>query len=205
MPETLCVIILFRMKGIFFIVYILLFICFTSHGQSNENLIAGGYKYAYELKLNSPSIENKFLIEKRTRSEKSLNGVFNFKVSTKDSSISVSDINKSIWAVYDGNSFYINTVNYTGNLWFAKGYVIGRYIYFNANPPLDEKFRQKMGYDKQSYVPLIGILGGAVGGIIVGTVKSIQNSSEQISILLDIQTDKAICLSKDRLYQMIQE
>lgn len=191
------------MKRIFLTVNLVLFIFLIAKGQKHENLKVGGYKYAYELKLNSPSLENKFIIEERAKSEIILSGGNNFKISTKDNSISVIDINKNVWGVFDGNSFYINTINYTGNMYFAKGEVIGKYLYFNGTPPFSEKFKKEIGYDKDSYVPLFGVLGGAIGGAIAGSIEASKNSSNQISILLDIQTDKATCLSKDKLYQMI--
>lgn len=39
-------------------------VSFTSFAQQNGNVKIGGYKYPYEFKLNSPSIEYQFIIEK---------------------------------------------------------------------------------------------------------------------------------------------
>ena len=193
------------MKKIFFTVNLILCLLVKTNGQNIENLKVGGYKYAYELKLNSPSIEYKFIIEKRTNSEIIFSGGNNYKISTEDNSISVKDINKNIWGVFDGNSFYINTLNCTGTMWFAKGEVIGKFIYFNNTPLISEKFKKEIGYGHDSYVPLFATFGGAIGGGIAGSIEASQNLSKQISVLLDIQTGKVIYLSKGLLYQMITQ
>ena len=187
------------MKKVFLIVYLVTCIFIETIGQDTENLKIGGYKYAYELKLNSPSVEYEFIIEERTKSDVMLSGGSLNKIYIKDNSMPVIDINKNIWGVFDGKSFYINTINYTGNPFFAKGEVIGKYIYFKATPPFDEKFKKEIGFNKDSYVPLFGLPCGAIGVVIQAS----QNYENQIAILLDIQTDKAICLSKGMLYEMI--
>ncbi len=193
------------MKRIFFTIVNIICIYLFSIGQNQENLKIGGYRYAYELKLNSPSIEYKFIIEERTKSEIVLSGGNNYKISTQNNDMSVVDINKNVWGVYDGKSFYINTINYTGNLYFAKGEVIGKYVYFIGAPPFNEKLKKELGYDKDSFVPIFGIIGGVAGAVIASSIETSQNLSNPVSFLLDIQTDKAICISKDLLYQKIAQ
>lgn len=193
------------MKKYFLLLILVSSIIKYTIAQNNDKLKAGGYKYAFEYKNNSPSIDCQFIIEARTLSDIIENGGNDYRISSVNDLISLNEIKKELWGVFDGDSLYINAYPYTGYDWYAKVLVVGKYLYFKGIPPLDKKIQKKIGYKHDSYVFVFGVLGGVVGGVVAGMVEETQNSIKRIPFLLNVESGKAIYLTKDRLYQLITD
>ncbi|HAF28152.1 MAG TPA: hypothetical protein DCG75_03800 [Bacteroidales bacterium] len=200
------------MKKFFLIIDVIL-MSFTSFAQQNSNIKIGGYKYPYEFKLNSPSIEYHFIIEKRSDADIKINGGNDYKIYSENNTIPLYVIKRDVWGFFDGDSLYINAYKYTGYDWYAKADLVGKYLYFKATPPHKKKIQKQIGFDPESntdgLILLGGVAGGLVGGVIVGavaeTVEKTKNGTKRIPILLNVETGDAIFLTKEKLYQIISQ
>lgn len=186
-----------------FTIYLISCIFTLTNAQNFENLKVGGYKYAFEFKNNTPSINNQFLIEERTLEEKINSGGNDYKILSIENKVPLGEIKKEFFGIFDGENFYINAFPYTGYDWYAKAETVGKFIYFKGVPPLNKKVQEKIGFKKTSYTFAFAMLGGAIGGGIANIIEETENAKERIPILLNVESGEAIYLTKDRLYTLI--
>lgn len=171
-------------------------------GQSQENIKIGGYRSMYEFIQNSPSIDSKFIIEKRTDSDIEMYGGNDYKVTSTNKEVPLGEIKKRIWGIYDGTSLYINGFHYSGYNWYSKAEIVGKLIYLKIEPPLNKNKQKIIGYKENPYNYNMF---GAIGGAIVSAIESSRKEIKRIPILLNLESKNAVFLTRDRMFQLISE
>ncbi|MEI7596769.1 MAG: DUF6563 family protein [Bacteroidota bacterium] len=135
----------------------------------------GAYFTHNSFVANSPAITDSFVISYLyLEKEYQL-----FSVKSYDGKVRQKDINKSIWAIYDGHSLYLNCFRLFMTKEYAKVIHLGRYSYFTAPPLMSDK--QQLAVSNSTVI--FGVVGGIVASSNVN--KQIRNN---VHYVLDMKT-----------------
>lgn len=141
----------------YLIVYITLFIagisCFAQ-----DVLKVGAFYNIEEYKNKSPSLDNVFIIKKRTVSDIKWNGGNDYKVESNGYSFNKKTIKKKIWAINRGDSLFINGMKLGLGLWYVKALTQGRYICLEGWIPISKELLKELR-QKNLYQPVGGLMG----------------------------------------------
>lgn len=135
-------------------------------GQYPSDLKTGIYNSLEDLISNNPKIEGKVNVKHRTVTDIQLWGGNDYKVSIDIMNVSKSTID-NCFAVFNGDSLYLNGKHINGSGPFCKVENNGRFLLIKAGIPSMSK-KKSVGYknsmSKISYTPIGGAIGGAATG-----------------------------------------
>lgn len=116
----------------------------------------GGYMTLDELNSKHPSIVSDFIVVARTKSDISVGGGNDYRVSNENLKKDV--VRDELYAVSTGDTLYINCLIQKVQAWYAKVLAEGRYIVFEGGVP----------HDKNDFTIPVGVAFGVVGSAIYG-------------------------------------
>jgi len=181
-----------------FIVLILTSIVCSVYAQYPANIKKGAYADLTQLLKNTPTNECLFKFEKRTDFDIKMVGGNDYKVSTDNDTITRSFINKKSFAIYDGNSLYINGQFVNGRKYYCKVENNKRFLVLKAGIPTMSKYKT-LGYNSDmtyAAYPQMGVVGGAIGGAQLAMIR--------FSYIIDCKEGTIKVLCKDYVNNLIQ-
>jgi len=144
-------------------------------GQYPSNLKTGLFNSLEDLMNNNPKFEGRLNVTQRSENDIQLWGGNDYKVNTDTLNIKKSII-KNCFAVFDGNSLYINGKYINDYRPFCKVENNGRFLIVKAGVPSLSK-RNSVGYKssmaKIDYSPVGGAIGGAATGAQLAMIRLI--------------------------------
>lgn len=170
--------------------YLLINNLFVIFGQS-DTVKTGAYRNSVEFKKNTPFLESRFIFVKRNiKKVPEL-----YMVKSNDQSITINTINKVIWGIYDGKSFFINAAR----IGMIKGYIkierFGKYSYFKGIPI--KSIIQKERLNNSSY--LFGVTGA-----IITSAQIAEENRGRVNYILNTETGMVNLLTKDYFLRILQ-
>lgn len=185
------------MIKIFKLVLLVLTINTSIFGQYPSDLKTGIYNSLEDLLSNNPKIEGKVNVKHRTVTDIQLWGGNDYKISIDTMNVSKSTID-NCFAVFNGDSLYLNGKHINGSGPFCKVENNGRFLLIKAGIPSMSK-RKSVGYknsmSKISYTPI----GGAIGGAATGA----QLAMMRFYYILDNRSGGVKILSKEYLSTLL--
>ncbi|MGV8093510.1 MAG: DUF6563 family protein [Mangrovibacterium sp.] len=119
----------------------------------------GAYMNIDEIKSKSPSKALDLKVIRRTPGDIKMAGGNDYKLDTDDKTIQGKTLRKELWAYSDGDTLYLNCLQYKLQLWYAAVISSGRYLVFKGGIPADNKM-----YKSEMQVTAVAF--GAIGGAI---------------------------------------
>lgn len=144
----------------------------------------GCYMSLDELISKSPSEHYDLSIEERSSSDIQFNGGNDFKLISEDNSISKRVLKREIWAISDGNTFYINGLLHDSQKWYSKVEDEGKYLIFKGAVPSSEAMAA-------------GLLGGAIGGAMI--------SEKRYIYVMDSKTGETSLVKKKNIHEVLSD
>jgi hypothetical protein len=167
--------------------------------QYPTDLKTGLYNNLEDLLNNNPKYEGKLNVKHRTITDIQLWGGNDYKVNT-DTLIINKSIIKICFAVFDGDSLYINGKYINGSNPFCKVENNGRFLVIKAGIPSMSK-RKSVGYKSSmaqiDYTPVGGFRGGAATGAQLAMIR--------LNYILDCKSGDTKILTKDYLNTLLKD
>jgi len=168
-------------------------------GQYPIDLKSGLYNSLEDIIKNNPQFECKFNVKHRTTLDIQMWGGNDYKVSSDTTNVINSAINKC-FAVFNGDTLFINGKHINGSLPFCKVENNGRFLIIKAGIPNMAK-RKSVGYKSNmthiDYVPIGGAIGGAATGAQLAMIR--------FYYILDCKNGGVKILSKDYLNSLLSD
>jgi hypothetical protein len=166
-------------------------------GQYPSDLKTGVYNNLEDLLNNNPKYERKFIVKHRTMTDIQLWGGNDYKVKTDTLNIKKSIIN-NCFAIFDGDSLFINGKSINGSKPYCKVENNGRFLIILAGIPSMAK-KKSVGY-KNNMTQINRVpIGGAIGGAATGA----QLAMIRFYYILDCKSGDLKILSKDLLSNIL--
>ena len=167
--------------------------------QYPTDLKTGLYNNVEDLLNNNPKYEGKLDVKHRAITDIQLWGGNDYKVKIDTLNINKSLINKC-FAVFDGDSLYINGKYINGSKPFCKVENNGRYLVLKGGIPSMSK-RKSVGYKNSmaqiDYVPVGGFVGGAATGAQLAMIR--------LNYILDCKNGRSKILTKDYISTLLMD
>ena len=185
------------MIKIFNFVLLILTINASIFGQYPSNLKTGVYNNLEDLLNNNPKYKGKLIVKHRTVTDIQLWGGNDYKVKTDTLNIKKSIIN-NCYAIFDGDTLFINGKSIDGSRPFCKVENNGRFLIISAGIPSMAK-KKSVGY-KNNMTQINRVpIGGAIGGAATGA----QLAMIRFYYILDCKSGDLKILSKDFLNKIL--
>ncbi len=182
---------------IFTLTLFVLTINISIFGQYPKDLKTGIYNNLEDLLNNNPKYEGKLNINHRTITDIHLWGGNDYKVKTDTLNIKKSIVNKS-FAIFDGDTLFINGKFINGSQPFCRVENNGRFLVIKAGIPSMSK-KKSVGY-KNSMTQINNVpIGGAIGGAATGA----QLAMIRFYYILDCKRGDIKILSKEYLNTLL--
>jgi hypothetical protein len=124
------------------------------------NYPKGAYMGIDEIRSKSPSVALDLNVIKRTPGDIKMAGGNDYKLATDDKTIKRKTLCKELWAYSEGDTLYINCLQYKLQIWYAAVISSGRYLVFKGGIPTDnKKYKSEM-----AVAATFGAIGGAFAG-----------------------------------------
>lgn len=121
----------------------------------------GAYMNIDEIRSKSPSKALDLKVVRRTPGDIKMAGGNDYKLDADDKNIQKKTLRKELWAYSDGDTLYINCLQYKLQPWYAAVISNGQYLVFKGGIPADNKM-----YKSEMAVTAVAF--GAIGGAIAG-------------------------------------
>jgi len=186
-----------NMIRIFNLVLFVLTINTSIFGQYPTDLKTGLYSSLEDLQSNNPKYVGKLIVKHRTITDIQLWGGNDYKVNTDTLDIKKSIVNKC-FAIYDGDTLFINGKYINGSNPYCKVENNGRFLIISAGIPSMAK-KKSVGYKNSMTQIDIAPIGGAIGGVATGA----QLAMIRFYYILDCRNGDVKILSKELLYKLL--
>ncbi len=170
---------------------------FISNFTWSQKLQSGGYKSFNEFKNNTPSYNEVFEILKRSMADIKAWGGNDYKIESKDSTITKKEIKKEIWGIIKNDSLYLNGIPITGLIWYAKVEIFGKYCFLKPSFPVNQKIQKELGLND----PQFGYMFGAIGGAIQGAHMAVK----RIPLIYNIETGEKMLLAEPNILLILKD
>jgi hypothetical protein len=168
-------------------------------GQYPADLKIGLYNSLKDILDNNPQSEYKLKVRHRSITDIQMFGGNDYKISTDTLNVKKSIIKKS-FAVFDGDSLYINGKYINGSNPFCKVENNKRFLVIKAGIPSMSK-KESVGYKnsmtKIDYVPIGGAIGGAATGAQLAMIR--------LNYILDCKNGDLKILTKDYINTLLKD
>lgn len=154
----------------------------------------GAYMNIDEIRSKSPSKALELKVIKRTRGDIKMAGGNDYKLDTDDKTIQGKTLRKELWAYSDGDTLYINCLQYKLQPWYAAVISSGRYLVFKGGIPADNKM-----YKSEMQVTAVAF--GAIGGAIAGAKLAMM----RFLYALDLETNTVKMIVPETLKELLAD
>ena len=181
-----------KTKLIFFVIMVL-FLKLNLAAQT-DHYPQGAYMSIDELRGKSPSAALDLKVIKRTPGDIKMSGGNDYKLGTDDKSIKRKTLRKELWAYSDGDTLYINCLQYNLQPWYAAVISRGPYLVFKGGIPMDSKM-----YKSEMQVAAVSF--GAIGGAFAGA----KLAMKRFLYALDLKTNTVKMIIPETLKELLAD
>ncbi len=180
------------MKKLIFIFTLLLLNVLIANSQTNHFPI-GAYMNFDEITNKNPSKQFDLKLIKRTMGDIKMVGGNDYKIESKDNSVTKKTIKKEIWAYSQGDTLYLNCIQFAMQDWYAPLISDGKYLVIKAG--LSNYVKERNKQLKTGYY--FGAMGGAIQGAKLATLRFLY--------VIDKNTKQAITVSTENMQELLKE
>jgi hypothetical protein len=153
----------------------------------------GAYMSFDEIISKNPSKQLDLKVVKRTMGDIKMVGGNDYKIETLDKTIPKKTLKKEIWAYSQGDTLYINCIQFYMQTWYAPLISDGKYLVLKAglsNYVEEQKKQMELGYS-------FGAIGGAFQGAKLATLRFLY--------VIDKNTKTAITVTTEKMQEFLKE
>lgn len=183
-------------KSLSVLLSLLLALLLQAHSQTH--FVDGGYLSYEEFKAQTPKFTDSLTIRKRTMSDIKAWGGNDYKAESMSEKLSKKVIKNQIWGICKNDTLYLNGLNLTGLIWFARVEIYGNYCFLKPSFPANKTIQKELGlHEPENLAFMFGMVGGAIAGA--------EMAVRRIPLILDLKTDTKMVLSKENICKLLDE